>query len=99
MTERRITTRDTGNPANQDPENYLFRPFQGGADGLSDPPTLAHTYGKTRYADGAGPNAGVNLPQGTGSGLSGLPAADAGNTPPLWAEPDSAPPKSREPKQ
>lgn len=72
-----------------DPENRRLRPLQGGATGLTQPATMDQTYGQMRYADGEGPAAAKRLPNGTGSGLSGLPEATAGMVPPLYAEPAS----------
>lgn len=83
-----------------DPENLRQRSFQGGADGTGEPATERPTYGDIAYEDGDGPAAGVRLPAGAGSGLSGLPAADAGNVPPLWDDPVSAPsPSGEEPRE
>jgi hypothetical protein len=72
-----------------DPKNIRQRGFQGGTDSLSEPPTTDQTYGQMRYADGEGPFADVRLPNGAGSGLSGLPQANAGTVPPLYNDPKS----------
>lgn len=47
------------------------------------------------YADDHGPYDDVKLPAGIGSGLSGMPQAEASVVPPLWADEDSAPAPSR----
>lgn len=80
-----------------DPQNERLRSFQGGADGLPDAwqaggPARQVTYGHTRYGDDHGPADSIVVEGGgAGSGLSGMPQANAGNVPPLWAEPGSAP--------
>lgn len=87
-------------PHEPDPENLRQRSYQGGADGIGEPATDWPTYGDIAYKDGDGPAADVRLPAGAGSGLSGLPQADAGTAPPLWDDPDSAPaPSGEEPRE
>lgn len=87
-----------------DSRNIRQRSFQGGADGIPDAyqagggPTSV-TYGDIRYEDGEGPAAGADMTGGTGSGLSGMPQATAGNIPPLWDDPTSAPAPSKPQKR
>lgn len=74
-----------------DPENIRQRSFQGGTDSLPDRPTSDQTYGQMKYEDGQGPFANTKLPNGAGSGLSGLPQANAGAAPALFNSEESAP--------
>lgn len=74
-----------------DPDNVRMRSFQGGANGIGPRPTVDQTFGQMKYEDGDGAFAGLHLPNGLGSGLSGLPEANAGIAPALWDDPQAAP--------
>lgn len=79
-------------PIEPDPENLRQRPFQGGTDGLPGPAAEPVRYGDVKYMDGGGPAAEVELQRGgAGSGLSGLPQANAGNVPARFNDPDTPP--------
>jgi hypothetical protein len=73
-----------------DPDNYRFRPFQGGTDGLSEPPTHFPSYGEMKYGDDHGPAGDLVVENGgASSGLSGLPQANSGQVPARFNDPDT----------
>lgn len=71
-----------------DPENIRMRSFQGGDDGLTEPPTEVPTFGGMKYLDGEGPFADVGT-RNAAAGLSGLPQANSGTAPALFNDPQA----------
>lgn len=76
-----------------DPTNMRQRPFDGGSDGLTDPPTQEYTYGNYRGNDV--PFANRSMPPNLGAGLSGLPEANAGRVEPLFNSPEAPSPRPK----
>jgi hypothetical protein len=86
MTE---TSNQVPGPNEPDPDNVRLRSFQGGADGIGPTPSTPEvTYGQMKYMEDNGPGATAGAAGGgAGSGLSGLPAADAGTAPAQFNDP------------